>query len=141
MTIRINTHGNPIPRQYGNGDWIDLSSAEDRVILPGEYKEISLGVSMELPEGTFAMVVPRSSTYKKYGIILVNGVGIIDQAYKGDNDIWRFPALNVSNTTSYISKGDRIAQFKVFDKGDSVSFINVESLGNEDRGGIGSTGK
>ena len=141
MTIRINTHGNPIPRQYGNGDWIDLSSAEDRVILPGEYKEISLGVSMELPEGTFAMVVPRSSTFKKYGIILVNGVGIIDQAYKGDNDIWRFPALNVSNTTSYISKGDRIAQFKVFDKGESVSFINVESLGNEDRGGIGSTGK
>ena len=141
MTVRINTHGNPVPKQYGNGDWIDLSAADDCVILPGEYKEISLGISMELPEGTFAMVVPRSSTYKKYHIIRVNSIGIIDQAYKGDNDIWRFPALNVSGEPTYISKGDRIAQFKVFDKGENISFNSVESLGNEDRGGIGSTGK
>lgn len=141
MTVRINTHGNPLPKQYGNGDWIDLSAAENCIINPGEYREISLGISMELPEGTFAMVVPRSSTYKKYHIILANSVGIIDQAYKGDNDIWRFPALNVSNTASYIAKGDRIAQFMIFNKGETVAFDKVDSLGNVDRGGIGSTGK
>ena len=140
MTVRINTHGMELPRQFGNGDWIDLAAAEDCTISPGEYKEISLGISMELPAGTYAMVAPRSSTYKKYRIILANSIGIIDNSYRGDGDIWRFPAVNISGEQTYIPKGARIAQFKILPKGEDVDFIPVASLGNEDRGGIGSTG-
>ena len=125
-----------MPEQHG--DWIDLMAAEDMTIWEGEYRVIPLGVSMELPEGHFAMVVPRSSTYRNYHILMANGVGIIDNAYCGDGDVWGFPAIAMED--AFIKKGTRIAQFTVM-KSEDIDFEKVDSLGNENRGGFGSTGK
>ena len=138
MRIKINTHGNPVPETIENGDWIDLRAAETVDMQPGEYRVISLGVSMELPEGYEAYVVPRSSTFKKWGILLVNSTGVIDNSYIAVGDVWGFPALAVRPTT--IHKGDRICQFRIMKKQEPLEFEPVESLGNADRGGFGSTG-
>lgn len=119
-------------------DWIDLRAAEDVELKCGEYKLISLGVSMQLPKGYEAHITPRSSTFKNFGIICANSFGIIDESYCGDNDIWRFPAIALRDTI--IKKNDRICQFRIFKKMQEVVFDNVATLGNKDRGGIGSTG-
>ncbi|ABS74123.1 MULTISPECIES: dUTP diphosphatase [Bacillus] len=120
------------------GDWIDLRAAEDITIKKGEFKLIPLGVAMELPEGYEAHVVPRSSTYKHFGIIQTNSMGVIDESYKGDNDFWFFPAFALRDTD--ISKGERICQFRIMKKMPEVELIEVDKLGNNDRGGLGSTG-
>lgn len=137
MVIKINTHGNPIPESHG--EWIDLRTAEDVVLEPLEFKVISLGVSMELPDGYYAEVAPRSSTCKNFGVIMANSIGIIENTYCGDNDIWRFPAVAIRHTE--IPSGTRICQFRLVKKAESVQFEPVEFLGNPDRGGFGSTGK
>ena len=136
--ILINLHNNKIPEAIDTGDWIDLRSAETVTMDAGEYRAISLGVSMKLPDGYEAHVLPRSSTFKKWGILLVNGMGIIDNSYCGDNDIWGFPALAMRNTTIY--EGDRICQFRIMKKQPDIKFIEVETIGEKDRGGFGSTG-
>ena len=122
-----------------NGDWIDLYAAETVEMKQGEFKLISLGVSMQFPKGYEAHMETRSSTYKTWGILLANSHSIIDESYNGDNDIWLFPALAMRDTV--IKKGDRIAQFRLVEKMPAVNFEEVETLGNPDRGGIGSTGK
>ena len=125
----------------GKSDWIDLrcASKEDIVLKAGEFKLIPLGVAMELPEGYEAHVVPRSSTYKHYGIIQTNSVGIIDNSYCGDNDWWFYPAFALRDTV--IKFNDRICQFRIMEKMKPVAFTQVETLGNADRGGHGSTGR
>ena len=120
------------------GDLIDLRAAEDVEMKAFDFKIISLGVAMELPKGYKANVYPRSSTYKNFGIILANSVGQIDESYCGDSDEWKFPAIALRDTV--IHKGDRIAQFEIVKKMPKVQFEVVETLGNENRGGIGSTG-
>lgn len=120
-------------------DWIDLRASEDVELKAGEFKLISLGVAMELPSGYEAHVVPRSSTFKNFGIIQTNHCGIIDESYKGDNDIWRFPAYALRDTI--IHKNDRICQFRIVEKMPKVEFKTVDVLGNIDRNGFGSTGK
>ncbi|MCR9038294.1 dUTP diphosphatase [Bacillus sp. L381] len=120
------------------GDWIDLRAAEDITIKKDEFKLIPLGVAMELPEGYEAHVVPRSSTYKHFGIIQTNSMGVIDESYKGDNDFWFFPAYALRDTV--IAKGERICQFRIMKKMPQVELIEVDKLGNKDRGGLGSTG-
>ena len=136
--IKVNTHGNKLPEAIENGDWIDLRSAETVTMEAGEYRVISLGISMKLPDGYEAHVVPRSSTFKKWGILLVNGMVIIDNSYCGDNDIWGFPALAMRRTK--IHEGDRICQFRIMKKQPDLEFIKVESTGEKDRKGLGSTG-
>lgn len=121
------------------GDWIDLRSAEDVELKAGEFKLIPLGVSIELPKGYEAHVVPRSSTFKNFGVIQTNHMGVIDCSYCGDNDIWRFPAYALRDTV--IHKNDRICQFRIMENQPQIEFEEVETLGNADRGGIGSTGK
>ena len=121
------------------GDWIDLRSAESVDIKAGEYKLIRLGVAMELPEGYEALVAPRSSTFKNYGILLANSLGIIDESYKGDNDEWKFLAYATRDT--HVEKNDSICQFRIIEHQPKIKLTKVESLGNADRGGIGSTGK
>ena len=121
------------------GDWIDLRSAESVDIKAGEYKLIRLGVAMELPEGYEALVAPRSSTFKNYGILLANSLGIIDESYKGDNDEWKFLAYATRDT--HVEKNGRICQFRIIEHQPKIKLTKVESLGNADRGGIGSTGK
>ena len=120
------------------GDWIDLRSAERVDLGMFDYKEISLGVSMKLPKGYEAHMVPRSSTFKKWGILQTNGIGIIDESYCGEGDVWKFPALAMRSTT--IFKGDRICQFRIMPKMPEVIFTEVEHMEDENRGGLGSTG-
>lgn len=121
------------------GDWIDLRAGEDVHMKAGEYKLIPLGVAMELPEGYEAIVAPRSSTFKHYGALLANSIGVIDEAYKGDNDEWQFLAYATRDTV--IPKNERICQFRIIEHQPSLYFAEVEHLGNVDRGGIGSTGR
>lgn len=120
------------------GDWIDLRAAETIEIKKGEFKLIPLGIGMILPEGYEANIVPRSSTFKNFGIIQTNSFGVIDNSYSGDNDQWFFPAYALRNTV--INKNDRICQFRLNKIQDSIDFIEVEHLNNTDRGGHGSTG-
>ena len=121
-------------------DWIDLrcASKEDIIMKAGEFKLIPLGVAMELPKGYEAHVVPRSSTFKNFGIIQTNSQGIIDNSYKGDNDFWFFPAYALRDTT--IKFNDRICQFRIEKKQPDIKFEEVNILGNNNRGGYGSTG-
>lgn len=140
MTIQIRYHHDMPPlEKLPQGDWIDLRAAETVEMKAGEYRLISLGVSMKLPKGYEAHLATRSSTFKKWGVILTNGVGIIDESYCGDNDIWHFSALAMRDTR--IEKGDRICQFRIMQKMPPVTFETVEFLSDPDRGGIGSTGE
>ena len=127
----------PITR-IAKGDWIDLRAAEDVSLKKGEFKLISLGVAMELPEGYEAHVVPRSSTFKKFGVIQCNHMGVIDRSYCGDSDCWFFPAYAVRDTE--IKMNDRICQFRIMENQPQLYFEEVETLGNANRGGHGSTG-
>jgi dUTP pyrophosphatase len=120
------------------GDWIDLRSSQDVELEENEFKLISLGVAMQLPKGFEAHVVPRSSTFKNFGIISTNHCGIIDETYCGDNDCWFFPAYALRKTS--IKKGDRICQFRIIEKQPSIEFEEVEFLDEKSRGGFGSTG-
>lgn len=120
------------------GDWIDLRAAEEVTMKAGEFRMIPLGVAMELPAGYEALVAPRSSTFKKYGVILANNIGIIDETYKGDNDEWNFLAYALRDTV--IHRNERICQFRIIKHQPTIHLIEVETLGNPDRGGIGSTG-
>lgn len=120
------------------GDWIDLRCACNTVLKAGEYSLLPLGVAMELPQGYEAHIVPRSSTFKKFGIIQTNGMGIIDNTYNGDNDEWKFPAYATRDTV--IHKNDRICQFRIVQSQRLIQFIEVDQLYNRDRGGVGSTG-
>ena len=124
--------------KIAQGDWIDLRAAETVELKAGEFKIISLGVSMKLPEGYEAHVVPRSSTYKKWGILQTNHMGVIDNSYSGDNDIWGMPVIAMRDTV--INKNDRICQFRIVEKMDELQFEEVEHLCGKDRGGFGSTG-
>lgn len=120
-------------------DWIDLRASETVKLKQGEYKLISLGVAMELPKGYEAHVVPRSSTFKNFGILQTNSMGIIDNTYCGNSDMWSFPALAMRDTI--INKGDRICQFRIIENQPQIKFDEVEILNNKNRGGIGSTGR
>lgn len=121
------------------GDWIDLRCNEDIEMKAGEFKLIPLGVAMQLPNGYEAHVVPRSSTFRNYGIIQTNSMGVVDESYCGDNDFWFFPALAMRDTK--INFNDRICQFRIVEHQPPIEFDEVEILDNEDRGGHGSTGK
>jgi len=124
--------------KFNVGDWIDLRCAEEVSMKAGEYKMIPLGVAMELPKGYEALVAPRSSTFKRLGIMLANSLGIIDESYKGDNDEWNFLAYAVRDTV--IHKNERICQFRIIQHQPLIHLQEVDSLGNADRKGIGSTG-
>ena len=149
MQIKIKYHADVDRiKKITVGDWIDLRCAEDTFIPVGYHKLISLGVSMELPEGYEAHILPRSSTYMRYGILLVNGMGVIDNSYRGDNDIWHFGAVCLTGADmqhgmrgAFIPKNARICQFRIMPKQDeNIEFVEVDRLDGEDRGGIGSTG-
>lgn len=123
----------------GKSDWIDLRAAETVDMEPMEFKLIPLGIAMQLPAGYEAHVIPRSSTFKNFGIIQVNSMGLIDESYCGDNDQWYFPAIALRKTT--IRTNDRICQFRIMKHQQQIEFREVDNLNNESRGGIGSTGK
>ena len=132
----------------GKSDWIDLRAAEDIILKKGEFKLIPLGIAMELPKGYEANIIPRSSTFKNYGIIQTNSKGLIDETYCGDNDQWFMPAYcleprhsdKYGNPITIIRKNERICQFRIVEHQPVLAFDEVIELGNEDRGGHGSTG-
>ena len=139
-TIKIRYTSDDLPRlkAISKGDWIDMYASETVHMKKGEFALIPLGVAMKLPEGYEAHLAPRSSTFKKWHIIQTNSIGIIDNSYSGDNDIYRFPAYAVEDTV--IEKGDRICQFRIMESQPRIVFEECETLGSADRGGFGSTG-
>ncbi|MDF2908534.1 MAG: yncF [Herbinix sp.] len=120
-------------------DWIDLRASVKVELKAGEFKLIPLGIAMELPKGYEAHIVPRSSTFKNFGILQTNSTGIVDESYSGDNDQWFFPALAMRDTVIYVN--DRICQFRIVEHQPRIEFTEVTELCNADRGGHGSTGK
>ena len=123
----------------GKSDWIDLRSSEDVVLKKGDFKLIPLGVGMKLPKGYEAHVVPRSSTFKNFGIIQTNHCGVIDYTYSGDNDQWFMPVYAIRDTEIHVN--DRICQFRIMENQPAIEFEETEHLDDTDRGGFGSTGK
>lgn len=161
LVVKIKYHDTELERieKIKVGDWIDLRAAEDVFIPLWSDALVSLGVSMKLPEGYEAHVAPRSSTFKKWGIIQTNSIGIIDNSYSGTNDIWKFPCFCLAPKFQFtlddegdfvtpsmvrrgtmIHKNDRICQFRIVKKQDEFEFDEVMFLDPVDRGGIGSTG-
>ena len=134
----LNDSIKPLEYIEGKSDWVDLRAAEDVEMKQGEFRLIHLGIAVELPRGYEAHIVPRSSTFKNFGILQTNSMGIIDETYRGDNDWWFFPALAMRDTA--IHAGDRICQFRIMPHQPTLKFLPVEHLNNEDRGGHGSTG-
>ncbi len=138
-TIRIKYFTDQIEKlRYidGKSDWIDLRAAEDITLKQGEFKLVPLGVAMQLPAGYEAHVVPRSSTFKNFGILQVNSMGVIDASYCGDNDQWFMPVLAMRDTEIHVN--DRICQFRIMKNQPQIDFELVEHLDGEDRGGFGS---
>ena len=123
----------------GKSDWIDLRCAERTELKAGDFALIPLGVAMELPEGYEAHVVPRSSTFKTWGILQANSMGIVDRSYCGDNDQWRQPVYATRDTV--IEVNDRICQFRIMENQPKLEFLECEHLSGPDRGGFGSTGR
>lgn len=141
-TIKIKYFTDAIDRLTyidGKSDWIDLRASEEISLKAGEFALIPLGVAMELPKGYEAHLVPRSSTYKTWGLIQTNSMGVIDCSYCGDEDMWRMPVYATRDTTVHVN--DRIAQFRIVENQPQIHFEQVEHLGNANRGGFGSTGK
>ena len=142
MRIKVKYHNPNIEKLKYVGDkksnWIDLRAAETVALKKGETKRISLGVSMRLPDGYEAHIVPRSSTFDSWGVLQTNSMGVIDNTYSGDNDIWKFEALAMRDTE--IKEGDRICQFRLFPIMGHVDLSEVNYLDGPDRGGFGSTG-
>lgn len=141
MQIKVKYFTNQIDKltKITQGDWIDLRAAETIKLKAGDFKLVPLGVAMELPANYEAHIVPRSSTFKNYGVIQTNNVGIIDNSYCGDNDQWFMPVYATRDII--INQNDRICQFRLFKNQDKLEFLTVDQLGNTDRGGHGSTGK
>ena len=119
-------------------NWIDLRAAETVILKTGDFALIPLGVAMKLPEGYEAHIAPRSSTFKNYGIIMTNSVGVVDTKFSGDNDQWRMPVYATRDTV--IKENDRICQFRIMECQPEIEFEEVERMEDPDRGGFGSTG-
>lgn len=140
MEIRIKYHNPRLEKlvSIAVGDWIDLRAAETAELKAGEFRLISLGVSMKLPEGYEAHVAPRSSSFRKWGFLQTNGVGVVDNSYSGTNDVWMLPVY--ATRDARIEENDRICQFRIVERMPAVTFTEVDALDETDRGGFGSTG-
>jgi len=141
LEIKVKYHYEDLERlqQISIGNWIDMRSAETIHLEKGEDKLISLGVSMKLPDGYEAHIVPRSSTLKNFGVIQANHMGVVDSTYAGEDDIWKFWAIAMRST--WIHFNDRICQFRIMQVQPQIQFVEVDRMEDASRGGFGSTGK
>lgn len=142
VTLKIKYHTDAIEKLAyidGKSDWIDLRAAKRYELKKGDWQLIDLGVSIALPEGYEAHVVPRSSTYRTWGLLQTNSCGVIDNTYSGDGDVWMVPMLATRDTV--VEVGDRICQFRIMKNQPQIVFNEVEHLDGADRGGFGTTGK
>lgn len=140
-TIKIKYHSDKIEKlRYidGKSDWIDLRAAEDYSLKKGDFKLINLGVSVQLPKGYEMLIASRSSTFKNFGLIQTNALGIVDESYCADSDVLMWPCLATRDIE--IHANDRLCQFRILEHQPSIVFEEVETLGNDSRGGFGSTG-
>lgn len=140
-TIKILYHSTDIDHLTyvdGKSDWIDLRSAKEYSLKAGDFALIDLGISVKLPEGYEMHIAPRSSTFKNYGLLQTNGVGIVDESYCGDGDVLKMPVYATRDTIVHVN--DRICQFRIQKHQPKINFEEVETLGGKDRGGFGSTG-
>ncbi|HII4524419.1 TPA: dUTP diphosphatase [Clostridium perfringens] len=139
-------------KKITKGNWIDVYANKDVFVKCGERKMVPLGFALELPEGWEGHLAPRSSTFKTWGIIQTNSVGVVDDTYIGDNDQWHMPVYCLQGKDiesddngeeikgTWIRKGDKIGQFRIMEVMPEIEFEEVESFGNKDRGGFGTTG-
>ena len=142
VTLKIKYHTDAIEKLAyidGKSDWIDLRAARRYELKKGDWQLIDLGVSIALPEGYEAHVVPRSSTYRTWGLLQTNSCGVIDNTYSGDGDVWMVPMLATRDTV--VEVGDRICQFRIMKNQPQIVFDEVEHLNGTNRGGFGTTGK
>jgi dUTP pyrophosphatase len=162
MRIRIKYfEGATKLKKIEKGNWIDVYSSKDVFVKEREREMIPLGFALELPQGWEAHLAPRSSTFKTWGIIQTNSVGVVDDTYIGDNDEWHMPVYclqgkhveknskilsedermyETESCGTWIKKGDKIGQFRIMEVMPKIEFEEVESFGNSDRGGFGTTG-
>lgn len=140
LNIDIIYHNPNMPKleKIDKGDWIDLRASVGGSFEAGDFALVDLGVSMHLPDGYEAHIAPRSSTFKNWGIIQANSIGVVDNSYSGTNDVWKMPCYFTRDTV--IKPNDRICQFRIVEKMEPLSFTEVTELNNTDRGGFGSTG-
>ena len=139
-------------KKITKGNWIDVYSNKDIFVEVGNRAMVPLGFALELPSGWEGHLAPRSSTFKTWGVIQTNSVGVVDDTYIGDNDQWHMPIYCLQGKGSkileegkeilgtWIKKGDKIGQFRIMEVMPEIEFEEVESFGNADRGGFGSTG-
>lgn len=141
MEILVKYHNPNLQKieKVEQGDWVDLRAAETVELKKGDFRLISLGISVKLPKGYEAHIAPRSSTFKNWGILQVNSVGVVDESYCGEGDLWMMPVYATRDTV--ISENDRICQFRIVKKMPELRITEVEALSGPDRGGFGSTGK
>ncbi len=142
VTLKIKYHTDAIEKLAyidGKSDWIDLRAARRYEFKKGDWQLIDLGVSIALPEGYEAHVVPRSSTYRTWGLLQTNSCGVIDNTYSGDGDVWMVPMLATRDTV--VEVGDRICQFRIMKNQPQIVFNEVEHLDGTNRGGFGTTGR
>ena len=140
MKLQIKYHNEEIEKikKIDKGDWIDLRAAEKVELKQGDFALISLGVSMKLPDGYEAHLAPRSSTFKTWGIIQTNSIGVVDNSYSGNNDIWKMPVYATRDTV--INVNDRICQFRIMPKMPVLDVEEVDNLEGPDLVGFGRTG-
>lgn len=141
MIVKIKYHNKDIEKLRfieDKSDWIDLRVAEDISLKAGDFAMINLGVSIEIPEGYEAHLAPRSSTFKNFGLIQTNSIGVIDNSYCGEKDIWKMPVYATRDVDIHVN--DRICQFRIIEKQPLIEFEEVEHMTGSDRGGFGSTG-
>jgi dUTP pyrophosphatase len=140
LEIKIKYFDESLPKleKFVIGDWIDLRASEDISLKQFEFGKLNFGIATELPKGYEAHIAPRGSTFKNFGIIQTNSVGVVDESFCGNNDQWFAPILAMRDTE--IKKGDRICQFRIIRKMPKTKLIEVTELNNADRGGHGSTG-
>ena len=152
MKIRIKYFEGAVKlKKISKGNWIDVYANKDVFVQNGERAMIPLGFALELPKGWEGHLAPRSSTFKNWGIIQTNSVGVVDDTYIGDNDQWHMPVYclqgkdaerinGIEQKGTWIRKGDKIGQFRIMEVMPEIEFEEVESFGNSDRGGFGTTG-
>lgn len=128
----------PLRIKSGNGG-IDVYASENISVPKNKLTLISLGISIKVPKGWQCILLPRSSSYKNFNILQANSIGLIDESYQGNNDIWKLPVI--SDKDIEIKRGDKIAQFMIVPNYVENFFIEeVESLDAPDRGGFGTSG-
>lgn len=124
--------------QNEGSDWIDLRANQDYHYAKGEEFLLDLGVCIKVPDGYEAHLAPRSSSFRKYHLIQTNGVGVVDGAYSGDEDVWKMPVYAMNN--GRVFKGDRICQFRIIEKQPTLDIVTTDVMPTPSRGGFGSTG-